>query len=160
MTCLVKLDPINDSRPTSVCIKVFSNKQAIVTMTDNDKFGSTYSIKKEPLQVQEDAMFGGGAAQFNDAFDEFALSGEEPLEKESVAATLLLGDRSSQEIGKIFACNLFQEMEKLDQFRGIESVVLQISSTFLQSKNRREQMLHAKALIASLIQAFTPATAA
>ena len=55
-------------------------------------------------------MFGGNAAHFSASLDEFALS-DEPLEKDSVAAMLLLGDRTSQKVGEIFVCNLFKELE-------------------------------------------------
>ena len=33
----------------STILKVFSNRQVLVTLTDNDKFGSTYSAKKVSL---------------------------------------------------------------------------------------------------------------
>ena len=79
-------------------------------MTDNDKFGSTYSAKKVPLDsVDPTAMmlygmggFGGPAGagfQDEDGFDE-ELDGEpgamrEPLPRDTIEIQLLLGDRKS-----------------------------------------------------------------
>ena len=68
-TCLFNV-MLRGETKISTIIKVFSNQQVLVTMTDNDKFGSTYSAKKVPLDsVDPTAMMlygmgGPGGAGF------------------------------------------------------------------------------------------------
>ena len=64
-TCLFNIfHPASTSSPEptkiSTIVKVFSNKQVLVTITDNAKFGSTYSAKKVALDGPSDPMFGAG----------------------------------------------------------------------------------------------------
>ena len=56
----------------SVVIKVFSNQQILVTITDSDRFGSTFSAKK----VQLEAMGAGGFDMF-DAGGQMMMGGME-----------------------------------------------------------------------------------
>ena len=63
-------------------IKVFASPQILVTITDNDKFGSTYSAKKVSLEGQgmndpmAMMMYGGSGAGAADPFDD-DLDGDE-----------------------------------------------------------------------------------
>ena len=77
----------------STIIKVFSNQTILVTITDNDKFGSTFSAKRVPLDVENDPMammmMGSMPGVSNDfgAFDP-ELDGEDfgpaPLPKDTI----------------------------------------------------------------------------
>ena len=126
----------------STIIKVFSNKQVLVTLTDNAKFGSTYSAKKVSLDGPQMAdpfgnmgMLGGTGAAMQDDFEPFDADAEE-AEEDTVETHLLLGDRKSQEIGELLTINLFHMLSTLPKFSGLESMVLQVSLSTLRSTNQ------------------------
>ena len=79
----------------STIIKVFSNQQVLVTITDNDKFGNTYSAKKVSLESQGLTdpmvlmMYGGDTGGMGDPFedeDDIYGSGDpgNPLPKDTI----------------------------------------------------------------------------
>ena len=101
-TCLLKLktDPV-----TSCVLRVFANKQLLVTMTDSDKFGFTVSTQR--IDVSPEA----------------ALDLDEE-DIETAASMLLLGDRTSQKVAEILANDLFKTLTKKEAFAGVEGMVL------------------------------------
>ena len=137
-TCMFNVHLDSDSsQKISTIVKVFSNQQILVTITDNDKFGSTFSAKKVSLDVENDPMsmmmYGGpamGGAEMYDPDLDGDLDGgisNQPLPKDVVEVQLLLGDRKSQEVGQLFAENLFRMIGALPKFAGLDSMVLQVS---------------------------------
>ena len=88
------------------------NNQLVATITDSDRFGSTFSAKKVQLDTVEaggfDMMGGGMMGDFEDDLDE---EGGNKLPKEMIETQLLLGDRKTQEIGEMFTNNLFKSLE-------------------------------------------------
>ena len=139
-TCLFNV--LHKGTKISTIIKVFSNRQVLVTLTDNDKFGSTYSAKKVPLDgaggVDPTAMMlygmGGSAAAFDldDDLDEENEGGGAPMPRETIETHLLLGDRKSQEVGELLTMNLFKMIEDVPKFAGLEGMVLQVSLAVLR----------------------------
>ena len=121
----------------STIIKVFSNKQVLVTITDNDKFGSTYCAKKvsldgqgmtDPMSMMMYGMDGAGSDPFDDDLDaDPDAQPAEPMPRETIETQLLLGDRKSQEIGELFTSSLFKMIDKAPRFTGLEGMVLQVS---------------------------------
>ena len=102
-------------------MKVFSNKQVLVTITDNNKFGSTFSANKVSLEAQglSDPMafmlYGDQGAAVYDPLDDENLDdygvGGQPIPKDTIETQLLLGDRNSKEIGELFTTALFRMLE-------------------------------------------------
>ena len=98
-------------------MKVFSNKQ----VTDNNKFGSTFSANKVSLEAQglSDPMafmlYGDQGAAVYDPLDDENLDdygvGRQPIPKDTIETQLLLGDRNSKEIGELFTTALFRMLE-------------------------------------------------
>ena len=161
-TCLFNV--LHEGAKISTIIKVFSNRQVLVTLTDNDKFGSTYSAKKVPLDgaggVDPTAMMlygmGGSAAAFDldDDLDEENEGGGAPMPRETIETHLLLGDRKSQEVGELLTMNLFKMIEDVPKFAGLEGMVLQVSLAVLrpsppqnQEKTISQKQAEVKAII-------------
>ena len=75
-------------------MKVFSNKQVLVTITDNNKFGSTFSANKVSLEAQglSDPMafmlYGDQGAAVYDPLDDENLDdygvGGQPIPKDTI----------------------------------------------------------------------------
>ena len=98
----------------------------LVTLTDNGKFGSTYSAKKVSLDgpVQADP-FGNtssgpmaAAAAMEDDFEPFdpdaeAVRGNADIVEDSIETQQLLGDRKSQEVGELLTMSLFRMLQML-----------------------------------------------
>ena len=126
----------------------------LVTLTDNGKFGSTYSAKKVSLDgpVQADP-FGNtssgpmatAAAAMEDDFEPFdpdaeAVGGNADIVEDSIETQQLLGDRKSQEVGELLTMSLFRMLQVLPKFSGLESIVLQVSILTLR-RSPNEKML-------------------
>ena len=83
--CVVKL-----KEGVSIAIKVFVNKQILVNITDNNRFGNFYSCSKMEVPDQnEDDLFGEASA-----YDE--------NEDDVYETQLLLGDRRSEKVADLF----------------------------------------------------------
>ena len=151
-TCLFNV--VHEETKISTIIKVFSNRQVLVTLTDNDKFGSTFSAKKVPLDggaggVDPTAMMlygmGGSATAFDldDDLDDMENEGGgagggggAAMPRDTIEAHLLLGDRKSQEVGELLTMNLFKMIEDVPKFAGLEGMVLQVSLAALRSQEK------------------------
>jgi len=127
----------------SFIVKVFRNKQVLVTITDSAKFGSTFSANKVSMEAQglSDPMamllYGDSGAGGYDPLDDEDLDGDgserQPLPKDTIETSLLLGDRKSQEIGELFTTALFRMLEEVPKFTGLEGMVLQVSLGILKA---------------------------
>ena len=153
-TCLFNVNLDSSAGKISTIIKVFSNNQVLVTLTDNGKFGSTYSAKRVSLdgpQFAQDLFGGGGMDMFSggatnamldddDIFDDDDVGMGRTMPKDTVETQLLLGDRKSQEVGELLTVNLFRMLEKVPKFDGLETMVLQVSiSTLRRPAGERSQ---------------------
>ena len=84
--CVVKLQ-----EGVSISIKVFANKQLLVNITDNNRFGNFFSCSKMevPDQEEEDFLFGEAPQNIEN-------------EDDILETQLLLGDRKSEKVADLF----------------------------------------------------------
>ena len=140
-TCLFNI--FDEKVKISVVVKVFANKQLLVTMSDSKRLNWTISTKKMASDADQQLI---GDDYMREAMllgdDNF---GEKPSLKdippEVVQSHLLLGQREKQTFLEMTANNLFKEVSSLGHFVGVQGMVLQIGLNWLanNSLSRKEE---------------------